>query len=718
MGQNTVNLYYQENFNLAKTLNILSIDSANGINNLLTQQYGSDAVDINHPETWKYYLNITGNYHVTDTLMKVTSLDTLRPIDFTISNLQTNTATLAAYQYGTRYYYSLLNQYPNQEQLILGILYPANIEKALNSKQGTILSYPTNLVQPQELTLIYELQNWIYLYLDRWNVKAFTLTDSLYQTSYHAIMYLNLILKLLNLRLKRCHTNEAHTFHITEYLASNYGLDKYMEDMTLEQILFFYRNIKYIERNVGFTSTFKLLINELLTKRNIPIASITAKLTSVFDGAYKSTLSFDTTPINSLSNAETKTRFTYSEFMSMLVPLATDNGLVFNSNLSEIEGVLKNSPSSVLGTKELISSMYDYSDAVPFKFTDILLNEWIYLSANNLYTAYVEFTDPITAIPYTVTAEDAFIYMTYLFLKSIGLNPTIIPEVPVNKICKLTPPTASAMVSLCDPSFTNAIDYANFFLSLQPTDFQTTSITAFYSLCTSIFESGLQQWYKAAGEGEITRRANIENMADYLYGDTIVSFNSSGQQYATWLKAKSLPDLNYTMAEFQQVISVIYNAATGLSLVNKQPFAQIQTAMLNILQEISSYSIQVIQEINTTSIVVLNWAAIRAGNIESTIAEEEYVQENVGIVDYSFSVNSEINMETNHPISNLAVQDVTVHAYNINVQADYVIENICEESYYINTWQYMVRSSDLVDSGFSNYSTLTTAQANSLVSIY
>ncbi len=718
MGQNTVDLYYQDNYNLAKTLNILSIDSANGINNLLVQTRGNSAVDPNNPQTWKYYLNICGQYHATDTVMTVMSLDTQQIINFTPANLAANPATLAAYQYGTRYYYSLLNRYPDQEQLILGILYPANMEEALNSEQGTILSFPTSLVQPQEITLISELQDWIYLYLDRWNVKAFALTDSLYQTTYHALMYLNILPKLLNLRLKRCHTNEAHTFHITEYLASNYGLDIYMSDMTLEQILFFYRNIKYIERNVGFTSTFNWLVKELLTIRNIPIASFKAKLTSEFGDGYKSTLSFDTTNLSSLANTETKNRFTFPEFINLSTPLAPDNGLVFASNQDNIQSELQNSPSSVLGTKDLISAMYDYSDAVPFKLTDILLNEWIYLSANNLYTAYVSFTDPITANEYILTAEDCFIYMTYLFLKSIGLTPTIVPTVLVNKVCKLTLPTNTEMVSLCDPSFTEAIDYANFFLSLQPTNFQATSIPTFYSLCVSIFEAGLQQWYKASNDGEITHRANIVNMADYMYCDTVASFQSSGQSFNDWLSVKALPDPNYTLSEFQELITVIYNTATGLSLQNRQTFAEIQTAMLNILQELSSYSIQVMQEINKTPILLLNWAAIRAGNLESQVSEEEYVQEKVSVVDYNFTINDNIDFETNHPISNLAVEDITVNKYDINTAADYVVDNIYSESYRVQLPQYFVSNSDLTTSGFSNYSSLTASQANSLSSIW
>jgi hypothetical protein len=112
--------------------------------------------------------------------MTVPSLDIAQRIVFNKVNLQTHLATKQAYSYGTRYYQELVLQYPEQEMLILGILYPADITKAVNAKDGTILAYPPELVELYEVSLIPKLQTWLDNYLFRWFNKQFILTDDLY----------------------------------------------------------------------------------------------------------------------------------------------------------------------------------------------------------------------------------------------------------------------------------------------------------------------------------------------------------------------------------------------------------------------------------------------------------------------------------------------------------------------------------------------------------
>ncbi len=717
MSQNSVDLYYTQNFNLAKTLCIKSSDSANGINNLLIATYGNSAVDQNTPTTWKYYLNISGQYHPTDTVMYVTSLDTLQQIEFTVANLANNNATQDAYQYGSRYYYSLLSRYPNQEQLILGILYPADINTAINADDGTILTYPSSLVQSQEVTLINELQQWLYNYLVRWNVKAFATSDDLYQTSYHAIMYLNILMKIINLRVKRCKTAEAHTFHIQEYLASNYGLDIYMQYLTLEQILFLYRNIKYIERHSGFSKTFNMLVNELLTKRNIPIGSYVAKLTSNFTN-YQSTPSFDLSQVNTLANIENKTKFTYDEFIIKLMSLAPDNPIILNNPNNGILQTIQSSPSSTIQTKELESAMYDYTDAVPHKLTDILFNEWLHLSTNNLYNVYVTFTDPTSSLEYTLVAQDAFIYMMYIYAKACGVVLLTVPSIIATKVRKLTLPTASQMTSLCDSRYSNAATVAANLLSYQPAITSLGSINDFFNLCAKIFDAGIQEWYAVANEAQADFRAQLWNMADYQYEDTAVVFANNGQAFSTWLSNRDLPDLKYILQEYQSLITNIWNAATGISLINEVPFYKIQNAMISILTTLSSYSIQIIQSINKDPIILLNWGAIRTGYQESSIADEHFANNSVWPVDYSWTPSDEFDATVTSVIPNSGLQDITVREYDATYNTDYELIYLPDELYNVVTWQQMVAVDSTSVNQFSIASTLTASQMNSLPDIY
>jgi len=717
MTPNLVQVYYSDCLNLAKTLCIKSEDSANALNNYIIANYGENAVDLTNPASWKYYLNISGQYHPTDTVMQVTSLDNLQVIDFTTENLALNPATAQGYAYGTRYYYSLLNQYPLQEQLILGILYPADIQKAISAADGTILAWPANYVEPQEIKLIPDLQEWIYNYFVRWNVKAFSNSDDLYQISFLSIFYLNLYIKIINLRLHYCKTPFAHTFHITQFLASHHGLDQFMPYMTEEQILYLYRNILYIERHPGWTATFQTLVNELLTLRNIPIAEYYVRLQSIFTN-YKATLSFDRQAINPLVDTGNKNNFNYAEFLQKTVSLAPGNSLVFNSNQATIENFLQNSSSDSLLTKDLESAMYDYTDSVPHTMTQIFLNEWLYLSANGYYDAVVNFTDPTTLTAYTLSSLDAFIYMSYLYIKSTGITVTTIPSLYATKVLKIQAPSISSMTALCDSSYSDAASLAQYLLNMRPTSFTCGSVLSFYNLCMSIFNLGLHEWYQIAGNGELYHRGELWNMADYQYIDTPVSTIYTGANMAQWIASRGLPDPAANTPEITGLIQEIYAAGTGLINVKQVSFAQIQEAMISILSLLSSYSIQIMSSINSNPIIILNWAAIRAGQLKAQGYDEFYVPEDTDVVGYHSSSLQTLNFVKQTPIANNAVTDATVNVYKIYFKDSTGLNFLYNDKMTLTTPSVRVTDSQLGTGDFSNYTSLTPTQANTLPDIY
>ena len=207
-------LYYDSVFNLAASLVVKSTDSALGINKLLSLNgvlESPNTWNSSDPTTWKYYLNLSGEYFLPgisngDTLMYIPSIYSTKGnsnILFNKETLSKNKEVAQLYQFGTIYYYELVNIYPDQQQLILGILYPADINKSIKATDGSILSYPPNLVEPQEDTLINELELFIQNHQVRWHIPVFAISDDLYTLAQHGIMYLNIVPKILNLRLKK-----------------------------------------------------------------------------------------------------------------------------------------------------------------------------------------------------------------------------------------------------------------------------------------------------------------------------------------------------------------------------------------------------------------------------------------------------------------------------------------------------------------------------------
>ena len=177
MSLNYYKLYVNQVLDLSKTMVIKVEAVADSINERLKATYGN-VFDVDDKRTWKYYLNLSGQYHSTDKKIYVTSLDTLQTIEFSRDTLAIHRATAKAYEYGTRYYRELLSQYPEYEQFILGALYPVNIEQAINAEDFTVIGYPINLIEDNEVSLIDNINKWLYGFKERWYNRQFNLTDT------------------------------------------------------------------------------------------------------------------------------------------------------------------------------------------------------------------------------------------------------------------------------------------------------------------------------------------------------------------------------------------------------------------------------------------------------------------------------------------------------------------------------------------------------------
>jgi hypothetical protein len=192
--------YLEDCILFTKTVVIKLAEAAALMNEGVAASYGKDAVDDYDPTSWKYYLNISGRYHFSDTPMTVISIDTLEEIDFTRENLAIHTATASAYAYGTRQHYSLIDRYPDQKLLINGILTPADMAHAIAAPTGSILAYRKDLVESNEATLLTDLEAWIQAQIFRWYNVQFLMSDNLYATAFMAQLHKFILPKLLNHR--------------------------------------------------------------------------------------------------------------------------------------------------------------------------------------------------------------------------------------------------------------------------------------------------------------------------------------------------------------------------------------------------------------------------------------------------------------------------------------------------------------------------------------
>ena len=646
-GNSFVQSYLNSNIALAKLLCIKSETSAVTINNRLIQLYGQSSVDQGIPRSWKYYRNISGQYHTTDTMMTVTSLDTLEEINFTVENLTTHTATMEAYRDSTsRFFYSLVNKYPEQVILIKGILNPVDIDIAVAAKDGAILGYPSELVEEQEQTLIKDLEGFIQRHLIRWNVQAYGLVDTLYNTSYHAQLYLAILPKILNLRLLRCKTPEAHSFHIRQYLASHGGLDKYLPYMTLKQALFLYRNIQYIERNVGKSTIFELLIDRILTDRQIPIAEYSIRHLNSFDDKHYPLIRARRKAINSQYNIAEKDYVTTEQLYTKEDALVGGNARYHIAKADVDDLKFKTSPSSVIQTKDLESNMIDYSDAVPDPLESVLMRQWSYMATHGLYNVVVTFKDPKTSEFRTLYTKDALIYFNYIYLKSIGIEYNYVAPVYIEKFRLPQKPALTELLKGIDIKSTGARASAVALWNRQPQIVQCNSSKSFFTLAHTLYEESLRHWVTLGNTHDLKERGTLEGFILKLYGDKVVTPSNNGSDIETWLVVNNLPTYDYTYSQAQELLTNVFSAATGYVVDETKLLKNIQKNLIELLSHLSSYTVQFIRQINDSKIRLLNWQAARHSKELATAEAYLWVEINNRVNNTKGSINTSGFMDT------------------------------------------------------------------------
>lgn len=612
------NIYFDvfrdDTIRLVRSVIIKFSESADQINNRLEIDQGL-VIDWDDPTTWKYYMHLAGEYHSTDVMMYVISVDTLERIEFTKANLAIHRATARAYAPGTTLYKSLALEYPEQVDLITGILFPININDAIVAPDGKILYYDKTYIESQEDTLIYDLQDWVDVFYLRWYNQQFVLIDELFHVTFLGNLYDRMVPTIMAMRLAKAKTNKAHSYHIREYLASHNHLDDFIPYLDTFQMLWLYRNIDYLQRHPGSKNTFDRLVKNILTHRGIPIINFTLEQNSErLLEDFKATAEMVKHDINFDVVQDDNAIVSTLNVLQRESTLARDNPLVQYDTENEIQQDIGLSAYSILPTRVYDSELIDRSVSNIRSLESVLLNEWLELATSGRYRAFIQVPNPKTGTLMTMSVKDAFIVTMYCYLKVRDLLPETIPSFIAYDAMIHKSPTFMELREMSP----KRIIPDNIITAIQditppPGDYISTEL--FYLGCADIHRNYLKQWELYSFQEHPIGRGYCEQIVRMHYMNRMCKLTDAPITWNTYLRQQGFDILDLSTVESEQLCMDTINVATGANLVKVITLGEIQRELLRLVARLSNYAAQFLRNVEFTKFNVIGIVQPRIGDI-------------------------------------------------------------------------------------------------------
>lgn len=708
-------IYQSKSLVLAKTMVIKLQLVAQAINaDLMNRGYD---VDQSNPSTWKYYLNLNGEYHQADKdrllelsdgqydhiRIKVAGDNQPVEVDFTKDIMQGVNSDLAIaneYRFNTQYYNSLVTKYPEFEDLIKGVLNPIPPEISIEALDGEILycggylktKLPHGiyhmirqdygpisenfLIESNEENLIPLLQEHINAFLGRYQNVNYQLTHNLFYATLLSVLYISIPGTLEAIRLENCHSylGFTHSFHIREYLDSMGELGWVIEHLKKEEQLWLYRNLRWLDANRGKDMTFKAIIENVLTPSNIPIAGHRLRhdisVMDMEEGIQISKPFMLREPINIEHEGTGADYREISEITKKQKPLAVENYYDQEGQVERITNSSRYSMFDNVNTKVLESTVIDLSNHIAVTREDIGLNLWAFTASHGFFKGSIIVTHPVTSDRIQLTPLNAYILSLYcLNMGWAQYDLETIPDIHADWIPRVKgwkpSPECMDKATLADMKYGTLEDKIT-----------EEEITAIMGNFVPVFNHGSAISLNKEIERQHTEamRRYMEYVAiedrdgramgewvshhQYWYG-VPCKLSTKKTYYRDWLVAHGLDLEGFSRADYVALGLALVEAATGLDLLAAQKLKDKQSAVLAVLKHFSSLTVHYIQDTAAVDAFMLGLKTLRLTDLRTKLKSFMNVKlPLVTIIDANWKINDGVIwLNTMRPLSDLMVNE-------------------------------------------------------------
>lgn len=678
MSRTYYQIYKEQTFVLARTLIVKHEEIASSMNTEL--YYRGYTVDSN-PYNWRYYLNLSGEYHQADKdelyekygtqymMVKIPSL--LGSVDVPLTKellhgVNADKTMMNEYQTGSKFYEELVSRYPEFESLIIGIINPIEKEVALAADNGEILFiagrykrikgdrkwfdttwYSINeiLIEEQEDNLILELQRYINHFLKHWSNPEYVNGNDLYIVTMLGILYANIPNALFNIRLGNCKTARAHTFHIRQYLESFGQIGRYVDFIPIGTILWLYKNVHYLEANAGKQHAFDLIMDNMLTPNEIPMSAYTARheLSNLdYDNPLPNTMLYKEVLNFSIVGASDDDR-TVLDILEDQKDLARDNVKDLDEKAEHMQDALNWGGDDRLNTKVLESEMIDIGEPYPFTLSQMLFNHWGYTSIKGYYTGTAYATNPLTGDRLSFSSKNAYILAMYCLNKAVaGVELERVPSVRLYDIPRTDQPDdyptdkrfhkkpdIDKMMSWCVAGVTRRLKVLEVRGTHIPT-FLAQDSEQFFANTEEIYHERIRRYNTYCDVENLEERGDLELVAKRLYWmgfeEKIIDVD-----YVSWFRTIGFDVSRFTDTDLLGIGLELVASATGVSEQDDVRKKWLQKSLLAILKHFVSYTVHVIEKYTDGVVAYLEGQTLRFSNFEWTYTEPVKTYYNVSL---------------------------------------------------------------------------------------
>ena len=568
---------------------------------------------------WKYYLNLSGRKHYTNSDVKITALEDGKEYSLTKELMEELKYTREVLMSNGNYYRELIEKYYMDIDYIMGCINPVDIDYAINAPEGEILNYYKHLVEPQEVNLIDDLTKYLKKILYRWKIDKFYAFENLYVHTLLPIIYVNLPSVILNLRLKNINTPYVHSYLMGLHFKSH-GLGEEVNYLNKKSKFWLYRNLDYIKHNIGKNSTLQKLIDNIFNPNNIGISKADLiKLVGLNrDGDPYTEIKLNPKPYNPYYN--NNDNLTLDDVITKeildnksLTDDLDDLERLKDRNLNGLDNMNNNSEDS----KVVYIQMKNNYTFYPSKIDPIVCH-WAYMLKYNILNVHKDFTDPnsiitsssglrvasmkeyvdpITSIAYRLNGYTAFLVLIKLLLTLNGNEDTPIDKVMFNGI--LNKEYNVNELEIYEDGYSRQI-ISNIHKEIPDMPISINRDQDFKSYLDSYFEFKTNLWIKMANLQNPTITGNIK-----LYGNMVEKeeFLYLSSEPKTIDELLSNFGIDYKLGKgYDLVLSIKSLIESFTTFKDDRDFYQEEAEMYKkLLNKLTSYTIQPINQTNSDS---------------------------------------------------------------------------------------------------------------------